>query len=87
MKNNRFSKPVAFNSSKATDQQILNYVKKRNFSGYVKNLILADMSANSKIVSNPPKSPSKFDQLKAELNRLTDNVNDDSNCSSDTQSD
>jgi hypothetical protein len=40
---NRFSKPVAFNSKNAEDQQILKRVKGRNFSGYVKKLILADI--------------------------------------------
>lgn len=40
---NRFSKPVAFNSKNEKDQLILKHVKRRNFSGYVKKLILADI--------------------------------------------
>lgn len=40
---NRFSKSIAFNSKNEVDQQILKHVKRRNFSGYVKKLILADM--------------------------------------------
>lgn len=42
---NRFSKPVAFNRSKETDKKILKHVARRNFSGYVKKLILADIAA------------------------------------------
>jgi hypothetical protein len=40
---NRFSKPVAFNTKNEADKAILNHVKRRNFSGYVKKLIAADM--------------------------------------------
>lgn len=40
---NRFSKPVAFNRTKEEDQKILKHVSRKNFSGYVKKLILADM--------------------------------------------
>ncbi|MBD8028621.1 hypothetical protein H9636_18460 [Ureibacillus sp. Re31] len=42
-KKNRFSKSIAFNKTNETDKKILEYVKRRNFSGYVKKLILADM--------------------------------------------
>lgn len=42
---NRFSKPVAFNRTRADDQKILKHVARRNFSGYVKKLILADIAA------------------------------------------
>lgn len=43
---NRFSKPVAFNKSKPIDQKILMHLKKKkNFSGYVKKLILEDIKA------------------------------------------
>lgn len=42
-KKNRFSKSIAFNKTNEIDKKILDYVKRRNFSGYVKKLILADM--------------------------------------------
>lgn len=45
---NRFSKPVAFNKTKEDDQKILKHVSRKNFSGYVKKLILADMSKEEK---------------------------------------
>jgi len=40
---NRFSKPVAFNKKNEEDQKILKHVSRRNFSGYVKKLILEDI--------------------------------------------
>jgi hypothetical protein len=40
---NRFSKPVAFNKNNLDDQKILKHVSRRNFSGYVKKLILNDI--------------------------------------------
>lgn len=40
---NRFSKPVAFNHTNEKDKKILNHVEGKNFSGYVKKLILTDM--------------------------------------------
>jgi len=46
---NRFSKPVAFNKKNTEDKLILEHVKRRNFSGYVKKLILEDMKVRGKI--------------------------------------
>lgn len=43
MGGNRFSKPVAFNYTNLQDQRILKHVEGRNFSGYVKELIKADI--------------------------------------------
>jgi hypothetical protein len=42
---NRFNKPVAFNTKNEKDNLILKHVKRRNFSGYVKKLILADIKS------------------------------------------
>ncbi|MCM3573261.1 hypothetical protein M3172_08645 [Mesobacillus subterraneus] len=42
---NRFSKPVAFNNKNEVDKKILKHVSRRNFSGYVKKLILEDIKA------------------------------------------
>lgn len=50
---NRFSKPVAFNKTREDDQKILKFVSRKNFSGYVKKLILADMDRNQ--VQEAPK--------------------------------
>lgn len=38
---NKVIKPVAFNAVK--DKDMINHLKRRNFSGYVKKLIAADM--------------------------------------------
>ena len=43
MSKNKFPKSVSFNLKNENDQAILEHVKRRNFSGYVKKLILADM--------------------------------------------
>lgn len=51
---NRFSKPVAFNREK--DKAILKHIARKNFSGYVKKLILADMEKTDK---GPTKIPDK----------------------------
>lgn len=44
---NRFSKPVAFNREK--DKELLKHIARKNFSGYVKKLILADMEKGTPI--------------------------------------
>jgi hypothetical protein len=36
-------KPVSFNNNNPLEAEILDHVKRRNFSGYVKKLIAADM--------------------------------------------
>jgi len=50
MARNKFPKSVSFNLKNASDVAILNYVKKRNFSGYVKKLILADMKEKGVVI-------------------------------------
>lgn len=53
---NRFSKPVAFNREK--DKAILKHIARKNFSGYVKKLILADME-NGQVHNEPKRIPVK----------------------------
>lgn len=43
MSTNKVIKSVSFNQKNKDDEIILNHVKRRNFSGYVKKLILADI--------------------------------------------
>lgn len=57
---NRFSKPVAFNHKNQKDQEILNHVKRRNFSGYVKKLILADIQRGKGNLSVEPEPIQDF---------------------------
>lgn len=67
---NRFSKPVAFNHKNEKDQSILEHVKRRNFSGYVKKLILADMKKGVPYVEEavkeeiPQTTAEKLEELK-----------------------
>jgi len=50
MARNKFPKSVSFNVKNAGDVAILKHVKKRNFSGYVKKLILADMKEKGVVI-------------------------------------
>jgi hypothetical protein len=43
MSSNKEIKSVAFNKANPEDQLLLKHVSKRNFSGYIKKLILDDM--------------------------------------------
>ena len=78
MASGKFPKSVSFNLKKASDVAILKHVKKRNFSGYVKKLILADMKEKGVIIQQDTevKSLSKFERLQDELSH--NNVHDNS---------
>lgn len=45
--NNKVRKPVSFNKTKPRDVEMLKYLGRRNFSGYMKKLIQADMLVKS----------------------------------------
>lgn len=73
-------KSVGFNTKNERDRKLLKHVARRNFSGYVKNLIEADMKAKGKWeeVEKAPASKkeqkkdaevNKFDALKEKLKR------------------
>lgn len=63
---NRFSKPVAFNKNNPDDQRILKHVARRNFSGYVKKLILEDIRRREQEkAQNEAKNEVKMDIQKA----------------------
>jgi hypothetical protein len=49
MSKNKVIKSVAFNITVEDDVKILKAVKRRNFSGYVKKLILADINHKEQI--------------------------------------
>ncbi|MGH0951339.1 hypothetical protein [Bacillus mycoides] len=48
MERSKFSKPVAFNKKNEKDRIMLQHVKRKNFSGYVKKLIWNDISDKHK---------------------------------------
>lgn len=87
MSKNKFPKSVSFNTNNAVDKSILEYVKRRNFSGYVKKLILADMRANEVEItaksnkSNTNTTETKLERLKRQLSdkRINDNSGGDAN--------
>lgn len=55
LEKSKFSKPVAFNKKNEKDTIMLNYVKRRNFSGYVKKLIWEDIKLKKpEMISNIP---------------------------------
>lgn len=53
---NRFSKPVAFNHTNPKDQLVIKHVEGRNFSGYVKQLILADIKRENQSKKTMPRA-------------------------------
>lgn len=90
----KFSKPVAFNINNPTDKAIVEYVKRRNFSGYVKKLIMEDMKSKgidvpkrkkterpSEVAVQPTET--KLERLKRQL-KSAKNVSDNSNGNPDT---
>lgn len=48
LEKSKFSKPVAFNKKNLKDRIMLQHVKRRNFSGYVKKLIWEDIPQEKK---------------------------------------
>ena len=78
MSKNKVVKPVGFNITNSNDARILEHVKRRNFSGYVKKLILADILKGVEaradnepmeaIKTDEPKR-SRLDELKAAQER------------------
>lgn len=87
MSKNKFPKSVSFNLKNATDQAILNHVKKRNFSGYVKKLIVKDMKENNiPLADTPVEQPvlSKMEQLQQKLELAKNNVNSSAHHNTDS---
>lgn len=65
----KFSKPVAFNEKNEKDRLMLQHVKRRNFSGYVKKLIweamnLAEVEKEHTEQSEQPKTEGKESAIK-----------------------
>ena len=64
---NRFSKPVAFNTKNEQDNTILEYCKRRNFSGFAKKAMLfyiehlkQETPIKKKVQEPPKKEPVKL---------------------------
>lgn len=75
MTNNKLPKYVSFNTNNANDKRFLNHVKRQNFSGYAKKLILADMAQkDAAIIVEKETATSMIVQFGAELYSRTNNV-------------
>lgn len=83
MAENKLVKSVSFNITNATDAKILKAIKRRkNFSGYVKKLLLADIEAKERaiegqvecVVESKPTPSDRLAKLKAQMDKpkLTD---------------
>ena len=86
MSKHKFPKSVSFNLKNSVDQAILKHVKKRNFSGYVKKLILADMKKKNIDIkeSSQTETPlSKMEELQRKLD-LAKRVNNQPQNNSDS---
>lgn len=53
---NKFAKSVSFNVTRTDDQKIIKHIKKKNFSGYVKKLILEDIKRKELLRQQPIKN-------------------------------
>lgn len=70
---NKIIKSVSFNKTNSQDQRILKAISRRNFSGYVKKLILADLdakgtasqSSNEQVMKKAENAADKLARLKA----------------------
>ncbi|PEK70427.1 hypothetical protein [Bacillus pseudomycoides] len=84
MEKHKFSKPVAFNKRNEKDKIMLNHVKRRNFSGYVKKLIWEDIKLKKTgMIPNIPgtssdviieKKPSKKPELTSNKRSVTERI-------------
>ena len=77
MTTNKLVKSVSFNVTNETDALILKAIKRRkNFSGYVKKLLLADIQSTVKteVVEVKQTSSDRLAKLKEQINKpkLTD---------------
>lgn len=78
MSDNRITKPVSFNTKKEDDAKILKHIGRRNFSGYVKKLIQADMQKKeaAKKGGQPVKSIDGGIKFKLEDTHIGQQIND-----------
>lgn len=84
MSQNKVVKPVAFNVAKPDDAKMLEFLKKRNFSGYVKKLIWQDIKSREQKKThqeavNAPDEPltpaQKLKQMKSQLKDISGTKN------------
>lgn len=87
MTKNKFPRSVSFNTNNAVDKAILEFMKRRNFSGYVKKLIVADMRAKGiEIPSNTRKVEAPTAPIETKLERLKRQLESAKNVNNNPQS-
>lgn len=75
MSENKKIKSISFNKKNENDKKILNHIARRNFSGYVKKLILADIEIKE-ISKQQKKNPPKTRRVEKEITiKQSTNVN------------
>jgi hypothetical protein len=60
---NKFTKSVSFNTTNKEDEIMLKALKRRNFSGYVKKLIMADIQAKQLVKELIDEETPKVDEV------------------------
>ncbi len=82
MSSNKIVKAVSFNVTKSEDAKMLKHIKRRNFSGYVKGLIMEDIKnkEDSKIQKEqkempPIKEPEKEVQEEPRVKTTSEKLN------------
>lgn len=69
-KKDKVVKPVSFNPNKEEEAELLKHVKRRNFSGYVKKLIKADLQQRKELKSQQEPNERHIEEV-AEVDKQT----------------
>jgi len=76
MTTNKLVKSVSFNTTNATDALILKAIKRRkNFSGYVKKLLLADIQSKETVVEVKRSPEDRLAKLKEHDKNVRNKLN------------
>ncbi len=70
MSKNKVIKSVSFNKTNEKDERVLKAISRRNFSGYVKKLILADLDAKESNQDQHERIEKKAETAAEKLARL-----------------
>lgn len=73
MSKNKVIKSVGFNITNPDDAEILKAVKRRNFSGYVKKLLLEDIRANGTKKADPVKEETAAERMERMRSQMLTN--------------
>jgi hypothetical protein len=71
---NKVIKPVSFNITRPDDAEMLAHVKRRNFSGYVKKLIWADIKRQEELKRQKGPVTEPKAEIKPTLEQLVERI-------------